>query len=148
MKEEVEWKGEQELRSLAKKLKAFKGITEAPPSPALKATLRPYQQFGLDWLSFLHEYSFGGILADDMGLGKTVQTLAHLQRLKEQGALTKSSLVVMPTSLIGNWKSEIEKFTPDLSSLALYGLDRAKLFERIGEYDIILTTYQLAQRDV
>jgi SNF2 family DNA or RNA helicase len=148
MKEEVEWKGEQELRSLAKKLKAFKGIAEAPPSPALKATLRPYQQFGLDWLGFLHEYSFGGILADDMGLGKTVQTLAHLQRLKERGQLTKPSLVVMPTSLIGNWKSEIEKFTPDLSSLALYGLDRAKLFERIGEYDIILTTYQLAQRDV
>ncbi len=145
--EQLQWKGDKELRTLAKKLKDFSGITEAPPSPALQATLRPYQQFGLDWLGFLHEYGFGGILADDMGLGKTIQTLAHLQRLKALGELDKPSLIVMPTSLIGNWKSEIEKFTPDLSYLTLYGLDRAKYFERIGDYDIILTTYQLAQRD-
>jgi len=144
---QVQWKGDRELRTLARKLQDFSGIAEAPPSPALQATLRPYQQFGLDWLGFLHEYGFGGILADDMGLGKTVQALAHLQRLKASGDLKKPSLIVMPTSLIGNWKSEIEKFTPDLSYLALYGLDRAKDFERIGDHDVILTTYQLAQRD-
>ena len=145
--EQLQWKGDRELRALAKKLKDFSGIAEAPPSPALQATLRAYQQFGLDWLGFLYEYGFGGILADDMGLGKTVQALAHLQRLKRLGKLEKPSLIVMPTSLIGNWKNEIEKFTPDLSYLTLYGLDRAKDFEHIGKHDIILTTYQLAQRD-
>jgi len=144
---QLQWKGNRELREISRKLKNFSGITEAPPSPALQATLRPYQQFGLNWLGFLHEYGFGGILADDMGLGKTIQALAHLQRLKILGKLKKPSLVIMPTSLIGNWKSEIEKFTPNLSYLTLYGIDRAKDFDRITRHDIILTTYQLAQRD-
>jgi len=147
MDAEVEWKNAKELRELANKLKNFKGITPVEPSPNLQATLREYQTFGLSWLNFLHEFKFGGILADDMGLGKTIQTLAFLQILKERGELNKPSLVVMPTSLIGNWKSEIKKFTPNLSFLELYGADRAKKFEQIGEYDIILTTYTLAGRD-
>ena len=98
-------------------------------------------------MNFLHEFKFGGILADDMGLGKTVQTLAFLQVLKERGELNKPSLIVMPTSLIGNWKNEIKKFTPDLTFLELYGADRAEKFGQIEKYDIILTTYSLAQRD-
>jgi len=144
---DIEWKGAKELRELAKKLRDFKGITKVEPSANLQAELREYQQFGLDWLNFLHEFKFGGILADDMGLGKTVQTLAFLQVLKERGELRKPSLIVMPTSLIGNWKNEIKKFTPNLSFLELYGIDRADKFAKIGEFDVILTTYSLAQRD-
>ncbi|NEW60660.1 DEAD/DEAH box helicase family protein [Sulfurovum sp. bin170] len=144
---DIVWKGAKELKALSQKLKDFKGIEQVPPSPNLQAELREYQQFGLDWLNFLHEFNFSGILADDMGLGKTVQTLAFLQLLKHRGELNKPSLIVMPTSLIGNWKNEIKKFTPDLTFLELYGVDRAKQFEQMEQFDIILTTYQLAQRD-
>ena len=141
------WKGAKELRELSQKLKNFKGITSVTPAKTLNAELREYQQFGLDWLHFLHSFRFGGILADDMGLGKTVQTLAFLQLLKSRNQLNAPTLIIMPTSLIGNWKNEIEKFTPELSYLELYGIDRADKFAKIGEYDIVLTTYQLAQRD-
>ncbi|MFK5976597.1 MAG: DEAD/DEAH box helicase [Sulfurovum sp.] len=144
---DIIWKGATELKGLSKKLKNFKGIEPITPSPNLQAELREYQEFGISWLNFLHEFKFSGILADDMGLGKTVQTLAFLQILKERGELTKPSLIVMPTSLIGNWKNEIKKFTPNLNFLELYGLDRAFKFDQIKDHDIILTTYSLAQRD-
>ncbi len=144
---DIIWKGAKELRELSLKLKNFKGIESVVPAKTLNAELRDYQQFGLDWLHFLHSFRFGGILADDMGLGKTVQTLAFLQLLKSKNQLNAPTLIIMPTSLIGNWKNEIEKFTPELSYLELYGIDRADKFEKIGEYDIVLTTYQLAQRD-
>jgi len=144
---EIIWKGAKEIKELSKKLKNFKGIEIVEPAPNLQASLREYQQFGLNWLNFLHEFNFSGILADDMGLGKTVQTLAFLQLLKHRGELTKPTLIVMPTSLIGNWKNEIEKFTPDLNYIELYGIDRADKFNEIENYDMVLTTYQLAQRD-
>lgn len=144
---DIEWKGAKELRELSQKLKDFKGITTLEPSENLQAELRDYQGFGLSWLNFLHEFKFGGILADDMGLGKTIQTLAFLQVLKERGDLNKPSLIVMPTSLIGNWKNEIKNFTPNLTFLELYGVDRASKFSEIDKHDIILTTYSLAQRD-
>jgi len=144
---DIEWKGLKELRELAQKLKDFKGITKVEASENLNANLRDYQMFGLDWLNFLHEFKFGGILADDMGLGKTIQTLAFLQVIKERGELSKPTLIIMPTSLIGNWKNEIKKFTQNLSFLELYGVDRADKFAKMNEHDIILTTYSLAQRD-
>jgi len=145
---DIIWKGVKELRELSQKLKDFKGIEYVPPADTLNATLRDYQQFGLDWLHFLYSFKFGGILADDMGLGKTVQTLAFLQVLKSRTMLTGPTLIIMPTSLIGNWKNEIKKFTPELSYLELYGIERAEKFKDIEKHDIILTTYQLAQRDV
>jgi SNF2 family DNA or RNA helicase len=144
----VVWKGGKELKALSQKLKNFRQIEPVTPPEALQAELREYQQFGLDWLHFLHTFKFAGILADDMGLGKTVQTLALLQSLKSKGELEGPTLIIMPTSLIGNWKSEIRKFTPELSYLELYGLDRAEKFAAIHMHDIILTTYQLAQRDM
>ncbi len=144
---DIIWKGAKELRELSLKLKNFKGIESVSPAKTLNAELRDYQQFGLDWLHFLYSFRFGGILADDMGLGKTVQTLAFLQLLKSRNQLNAPTLIIMPTSLIGNWKNEIKKFTPELSFLELYGIDRADKFAKIGAYDIILTTYQLAQRD-
>ncbi|MCK4441823.1 MAG: DEAD/DEAH box helicase family protein, partial [Sulfurovaceae bacterium] len=144
---EIIWKGAKELKELSKKLKNFKGIEAVEPAPNLQASLREYQQFGLNWLNFLHEFNFSRILADDMGLGKTIQTLAFLQLLKYRGELNKPTLIVMPTSLIGNWKNEINKFTPDLNYIELYGIDRADKFKEIEKYDIVLTTYQLAQRD-
>ena len=145
--ENTMWRGAKELQKLAQELKDFKGIEKIEPSSNLNATLREYQQEGISWLNFLHKFKFGGILADDMGLGKTIQTLAFLQILKERGELSKPSLIIMPTSLIGNWKSEIKKFTPNLRYLELYGIERAELFDKLESYDIVLTTYNLIVRD-
>ncbi len=145
--EDIIWKREKELKELSKKLKNFEGIKEVIPPKELNATLQEYQQFGLNWLGFLDEFNFCGILADDMGLGKTLQTLAHIAKLKEDEKLSSPTLIIMPTSLVANWKNEVKKFTPNLSFLALHGNERFDHFETIGEYDLIFTTYTLITRD-
>ena len=146
--ENVVWKGSRELLALGEKLKNFSTIARVTPPKALTATLREYQHEGLDWLGFLHEFRFGGILADDMGLGKTIQTLSHLSVLKEAGKLTLPSLIIMPTSLIANWRNEAHCFTPNLSVLIVHGSERSDLYEKVDDYDLILTTYPLIVRDL
>ena len=143
----VQWKGGKEVLALSKKLKSFEGIEKVTPPKCFDATLRDYQQDGLNWLNFLYQFNFSGILADDMGLGKTIQTLVHLSKLKENKELDKSSLIVMPTSLLANWKNEAKKFAPNLTVLSLYGNNRDKDFDKIDQYDLILTTYPLITRD-
>ena len=147
MDENIIWRGSKELQELSKKLKNYKGLENVTLPKVLNATLREYQQEGVNWLRFLHEFRFGGILADDMGLGKTIQTLTHLCCLKEEKKLTKPSLIIMPTSLIANWKNEAKKFTPNLSVLSLHGADRFERFESIEKHDIVLSTYPLIVRD-
>ena len=85
------------------RLKDFDKIEDFPMPSHFNGELRPYQKAGYNWLRFLNEYKFGGCLADDMGLGKTVQTLALLQDQKEKGAQA-ASLLIMPTSLVYNWR--------------------------------------------
>jgi len=148
MDDSVQWKGSREIINLSKKLKNFAGIKDVKPPKSLKLELRDYQQLGLNWLNFLHEFKFSGILADDMGLGKTAQTLAHLSRLKEKGKLERPVLIVVPTSLIANWRNEVEKFTPNLKLITLYGSDRKDKFKLVKNYDLILTTYNLVGNDV
>ncbi|MEA1891169.1 MAG: DEAD/DEAH box helicase [Campylobacterota bacterium] len=147
MDDDIIWRGNKEILELSKKLKDFKGIKRVEPPKSLQADLRDYQQEGLNWLNFLYEFKFSGILADDMGLGKTIQTLAHLSKLKEDSRLTNPSLIVMPTSLIANWKNEAKKFTPNLSVLSLHGSDRADRLDVMDDYDVLLTTYPLIVRD-
>lgn len=142
-----EWIGGEELRRLGQRLRDFSGVDSQPPAPGFMATLRPYQQHGLDWLQFLREYGLAGILADDMGLGKTVQTLAHLHFEKVSGRADRPSLVVATTSLMSNWRNEAAQFTPSLRVLTLHGKDRAALFDEMDKADIILTTYPLLVRD-
>lgn len=144
---EMVWLGGESLRELGKKLNDFDGIKITSPPRGLKVELRHYQQLGLDWLQFLREYQFGGILADDMGLGKTVQTLAHLLHEKEQGRLTQPCLIIAPTSLMSNWRREAEQFTPELKVLILQGSDRRQHFDKIEQHDLILSTYPLLVRD-
>ncbi|MBK7749078.1 MAG: DEAD/DEAH box helicase family protein [Candidatus Obscuribacter sp.] len=129
------------------KVKSFEGLKVVSPPQSLKAELRPYQLEGLSWLEFLREFGLGGILADDMGLGKTVQTLAHIAREKEENRLNKPFLVVCPTSVLPNWLSEIDKFTPHLKVTALHGPARSEHFAKIAKSDIVLTTYPLVARD-
>jgi SNF2 family DNA or RNA helicase len=82
-----------------------------------------------------------------MGLGKTVQALAHLLHERESGRTDRPSLVVAPTSLMTNWRQETERFAPDLKVLVLHGLDRKQHFERIGDHDLVITSYPLLPRD-
>jgi len=139
--------GGKELRELGQKLKNFTGIQDVALPVNLRAELRHYQQQGLNWLQFLREYQFSGILADDMGLGKTVQTLAHLLLEKQSGRMTSPCLIIAPTSLMSNWRREAERFTPDLKVLTLQGADRKQSFDKIDDYDLVLTTYPLLPRD-
>ncbi|MFZ2311024.1 MAG: SNF2-related protein [Methylobacter sp.] len=139
--------GGEALRELGQKLKNFTGIQDVALPNNLQAELRPYQQQGLNWLQFLREYKFSGILADDMGLGKTIQTLAHLLIEKQNGRMPLPSLIIAPTSLMSNWRRETERFTPDLKVLILQGTERKQLFYKIRDYDLILTTYPLLPRD-
>ncbi len=142
-----QFKGENTVHRLAERLQNSGGVKDVPAPAGLSLTLRPYQQEGLSWLQFLREQNLGGILADDMGLGKTAQTLAHLLAEKEAGRLDRPSLIVLPTSLIFNWKREAERFAPSLSILSLHGADRAERFAQINDFDVCLTTYPLLWRD-
>jgi SNF2 family DNA or RNA helicase len=143
----MRWLGGERLRELGRKLHDFDGIRPVDVPAGLNAALRGYQRAGLDWMQFLRAYGFGGILADDMGLGKTIQTLAHILAEKEAGRLDAPALVVAPTTLMGNWQAEAARFAPGLRVLLLHGKDRKTLFDRVGEADVVLTTYALLGRD-
>ena len=145
--EKLRISGGQKLVEIAKRLKSFKHIEKINAPDGLQASLRKYQHDGLNWLNFLREFNFSGILADDMGLGKTVQTLAFILYEKEKNRLTTPVLVIAPTSLMGNWRREAEKFTPSLKVFTYHGLNRHKREDKIVENDIVITTYALAQRD-
>ncbi|MGH3207818.1 MAG: DEAD/DEAH box helicase, partial [Trebonia sp.] len=123
-----------------------------------RGTLRPYQQRGLAWLSFLGRLGVGAVLADDMGLGKTVQLLAVLWAERMDHALVRDNsarpaptLLICPMSLVGNWQREAERFTPDLSVHVHHGADRltgADLAAAMAAADLVITTYQTAVRDL
>jgi superfamily II DNA or RNA helicase len=142
-----QFRGDDSIRQLARRLQAGPGLREVPVPRGLKAELRAYQQQGLNWMQFLREQDLAGVLADDMGLGKTVQTLAHILAEKEAGRLTRPALIVVPTTLVHNWREEARRFAPGLKVLALNGPQRKERFEQIGEHELILTTYALLWRD-
>jgi superfamily II DNA or RNA helicase len=109
--------------------------------------LRPYQERGLSWLSFLGELGLGGILADDMGLGKTIQLLSLVSA---QAPGSGPTLLVCPMSLVGNWQREAARFTPDLRVHVHHGADRLdgeSLASALAGADLVITTYGVATRD-
>lgn len=129
------------LQELKEKLDHFQGWETALPSEKFVGQLRPYQQKGVDWLHFLHSYGFHGILADEMGLGKTVQVLAFLSRLP----LARPALIIAPTSLLFNWRKEIEKFLPSSTLYVHQGSARSK--KELPQTGIVLTSYALLRFD-
>lgn len=139
------WQGTDKIREKLQRLVHTQTLPEVMPSAGLKTQLRDYQHQGLNWLQSLRVNHFGGVLADDMGLGKTIQTLANLQLEKEQGRFTQASLIVAPTSLLSNWFNEAKKFTPELKVLIFHGSQRHQ--DEFDDYDLIVTTYSLLQRD-
>jgi SNF2 family DNA or RNA helicase len=113
-------------------------------------TLRPYQERGLAWLSFLGNLGLGAVLADDMGLGKSPQTLALLQAERDAGTSAGPTLLICPMSLVGNWQREAARFTPALTVHVHHGADRLagpELAAAVGAADLVITTYGVATRD-
>jgi SNF2 family DNA or RNA helicase len=132
---------------LTKELKLFLdelfSPKEIPVPDSLNAGLRAYQQRGFSWNINNLLNGFGTILADDMGLGKTIQAISTILYLKENDFIKNRVVVVVPTSLLNNWESELEKFAPSLKYFSYYGVDR-----EIKKSDIMITTYDIVRRDL
>ncbi len=143
----LEWQSPERYTKMAEQLKSIHQIEIISSPKGLQTELRHYQVIGLSWLQFLRRFHLAGILADDMGLGKTIQTLAHILLEKEEGRLKHPILIVAPTTLVGNWLMEAQKFAPSLKVLTLQGFERKKHFDTISDYDLIITTYPLLARD-
>ncbi|ALG85319.1 DEAD/DEAH box helicase [Gordonia phthalatica] len=138
-----------EWRARIAQLAAAKPPHPVVPPEGLHADLRPYQQDGLDWLSFLWDNGLGGVLADDMGLGKTVQTLALMQRTVDATPNARF-LVVAPTSVTANWAAEAKRFTPGLNVVTASATEKrmgSKLSERANDAQIVITSYALMRID-
>jgi SNF2 family DNA or RNA helicase len=142
------------IAELLERLTRRDTIGEIAAPASFHGSLRPYQARGYAWLRFLRQWGLGACLADDMGLGKTIQTLAHLQRDKDEAKAGKRKppvvLLVCPTSVIGNWQREAARFTPGLRVMVHHGSDRAR-GESVGtaarRHDLVITSYALLQRD-
>jgi len=129
------------------RLKENHSIKEISAPEHLKSILRPYQESGFQWLNYLREVQWGGILADDMGLGKTIQALSFLYHLKQENGSLKA-LVVCPTTLMFNWQNEIKKFTPEVSFYVHHGGQRTRESLAANGADIIITTYGTLRSDI
>src|SRR5262249_15166069 len=145
---------DEQFERARERLRQFQGVAPADPPAGFQGQLRGYQHDGLGWLHFLREFGFGGCLADDIGPGKTVQVLALLDARRElRAAATKRrrsppSLVVVPRSLVFNWKQEAARFTPKLRVLDNTGVGRGKPGERFDDFDVVLTTYGTLRMDI
>jgi len=150
------------LRKMIDEITKFK-MVKLPKS--LKAVLRPYQKRGFQWLYSNADKGLGSCLADDMGLGKTIQAIALILKLKEEKKLDHPALVICPTTLVGNWLKECNKFAPSLKVLTYHGLERQLITAlpvractqtgvgtgrrtQTGHADLIITTYGLLRREV
>lgn len=151
------------MRSILAGMHSPEGIAPADPGPDLKTALRPYQQTGVAWLQFMYDLGLGACLADDMGLGKTIQILALLLLIRRQKAAGSTqptgppALLVVPASLVANWKAEIGRFAPSLvtfyahpsetpaASLALMA-DSERRAAALSGADLIITTYAMIHR--
>ena len=133
-------------------LAAFEGVAAIEPPPTFNGVLRGYQRDALGWFDFLRRFGFGGCLADEMGLGKTVMVLAAMEarRLEREGTGRAShpSLIVVPRSLVFNWRQEAARFAPTLRVLDFTGGDRRNALDRVSEHDIVLITYGTLRRDI
>jgi SNF2 family DNA or RNA helicase len=140
------------LDDLLRQLQASERLQELPSPGDFVGTLRPYQTRGYSWLAFLRKQGLGACLADDMGLGKTIQAIALLLRGREEAKDgLPPALVVCPTSVVGNWKREIERFAPGLRVMVHHGGDRARgedFAAAARSHDVVISTYGLTRRDV
>ena len=157
------------LSEVLRHLRDPHGIIGCEPGIALRATLRPYQADGVRWLWFMTQLGLGACLADDMGLGKTIQVIDLILQLKDAAAVSPKTakpraksdaavsafLLIVPASLIGNWKQELERFAPQLRIFLAHRSEcDAETLEKVAGrpaaelagYDVVITTYTLIRR--
>lgn len=147
----IEIEADEGFKEFIYKLRNFKELAPLDVPESFQGSLREYQKEGFNWLAFLREYGLAGILADDMGLGKTIQALCLLLFHHKNHTGRQPSLVVAPTSVVYNWLSEAEKFTPQLRTALFLGRDRGELLKQLkkdkNKPDVIFTTYGIIRRD-
>ncbi|MCL2655012.1 MAG: DEAD/DEAH box helicase [Coriobacteriia bacterium] len=131
------------LASLRARLTGQRQLKTVKPGRGFKAQLRAYQEYGLNWLSAMHDIGFGALLADDMGLGKTIQVLAYLERQRTLSKGSARALIVVPASLIHNWEHESARFSPQLRTRVIHTGN--KEFAP-NEADLFITTYGIVAR--
>ncbi len=138
-----------QLQELLNTLNNNEAVSAIAPA-SLRGELRPYQALGVGWLAFLERWGLGACLADDMGMGKSIELIAFLLHLQENNSLESPTLLVCPTSVLGNWEREVRKFGPTLKVLVHHGDKRAKgkaFATAIKGKDLIITSYALVFRD-
>ncbi|MDR9403166.1 MAG: DEAD/DEAH box helicase, partial [Halothece sp. Uz-M2-17] len=146
----VDFEASGALQELITNLSGNQSLTPIEKPASFRGELRPYQSRGAGWLAFLQKWGLGACLADDMGLGKTIQTIALLLHLKEKEELSAPVLLVCPTSVLGNWEREVQRFSTNCSTLIHYGEKRKQgkpFAKQAQKYDLVITSYALAQRD-
>ncbi|WP_231462409.1 MULTISPECIES: DEAD/DEAH box helicase [unclassified Pedobacter] len=136
-----------EIKLLKEKFNGPEHIQPVEIPKQLNAKLRPYQHEGLNWLNFLDDFNFGSILADDMGLGKTIQIIAFILSQREK-VQENVNLVIVPASLIFNWKAEIEKFAPSIKVKTIYGNERTRVTTDFDDFEVVLTSYGTLLSDI
>lgn len=143
---------QQSLKAYMEQLLEKKGLPAVPIPLSLQTELRPYQLEGFEWLVFMRQQGFGACLADDMGLGKTVQLITYLLHIYESSTYTKPSIIICPTSVLGNWQKELARFAPSLIVHTHYQANRAKdeEFKQLVTAErphVILSTYGTVSQD-
>jgi superfamily II DNA or RNA helicase len=142
------WENASAIEAYARHFRGEMAIPRVAIPTSFTATLRPYQQQGVDWLQHLRAVGLNGFLADDMGLGKTAQTIAHIVIEQTEGRLDRPALIVVPTSLVTNWTAELVKFAPHLRVAVLHGLDRHERRTELAGIHVVITTYTVLARDI
>ena len=149
--EELEFERDDTLAEMLLRLNDKSQLELIKDLPNFQGKLREYQQRGVSWLSYLENLGLNGCLADDMGLGKTIEVIARLIQERNNRDQVAPTLLIVPTSVIGNWQKEIAKFAPHFQSMIHHGSDRNKdvsEFEKaIASHDVIITSYTLVRKD-
>lgn len=134
------------IKRLARQLQESITVREIERPEGLEATLRPYQQRGVAWLSHMWDLGIGGVLADDMGLGKTIQVIAGYLHQRAQHGFDEPMLVVCPTTVLTNWHRELQRFAPNIDVAIYHGPERS--LTDVADADIVLSTYGIVRRDI
>ncbi len=137
----------EEWRQRSEALRNLSKLTPPPLSDHLESVMRLYQKIGTAWLLHLYHNNLAGILADEMGLGKTVQALALIAAARRETPRPEPALVVCPASLVGNWRREAARFTPELRVFIHHREDRLTAEGNFGDWDVIITSYGTLLRD-
>jgi hypothetical protein len=134
--------------TIVQELLAAKRCTDPVEIEGFTAELEPFQRTGVHWMRVLGKYGLGGMLGDDRGLGKTVQSIAHIQDMKQQGKLRHPAFVVAIPTQVRHWERHFHRLAPGLKVLVLEGSGRAALFDRLKNYDVIVTNWEKVDKDI